>query len=226
MVRTRSQLENLSKKELIEELIKRFDNLLRRFEVVSSDLAIARNCNRLLTERVIQLERNAVKNAQYHRRESVEVNPVPPSISDEELEVNICKALSITRLEVQPDDLQACHRLKRKESVILKCKCRNLKRSVLVNRKNLQNKSEDLHQLRFSGKLFISESMCHENHQLVYKCRQLKNAGKIHSIWFWNNAVNVKLSEGSNPVKVFHIIDIEKLLGMDNLDDFVNNTSF
>ena len=109
MVRTRSQLENLSKEELIEEFItvdditskisdltNRFDDFLRRFEVVSSDLAITKNYNRLLTERVVQLERNAVTNAQYHRRESVEVNLVPPSISDEELELNICKALSLT----------------------------------------------------------------------------------------------------------------------------------
>ena len=76
MVRTRSQLENLSKEELIEELItvkditsklsdlsNRFDNFLRRFEVVSFDLAITKNCNRSLTERVIQVERNAVTNA-------------------------------------------------------------------------------------------------------------------------------------------------------------------
>ena len=150
MVRTRSQLENLSKEELIEELItvddissklsdlsNRFDDFLRRFEVVSSDLAIARNCNKLLTERVVQLERNAVANAQYHRRESVEVNHVPPSANDEELKVNFCKAFSLTGHEVKPDDLQACHRLKKKESVIVKFKCR--KRSVLVNRKNLRN---------------------------------------------------------------------------------------
>ena len=202
MVRTRSQLENLSKEELIEELItvdnissklsdlsNRFDYFLRRFEVVSFDLGIGRNCNKLLTERVIQLERNAVTNVQYHWRESMEVNHVPPSINDEELEVNICKALSLTGHEVKPDDLQACHRLKKKESVIVKCKCRKLKRSVLVNRKNLRNKSEDLRQPRFSGKLFMSGSMCHENHQLAYKCRQLKNAGKIHSTWFWNDAV-------------------------------------
>ena len=113
MVRTTSQLENLSKEELIEELINvedissnlfdlsnRFDDFLRRFEVVSSDLAIARNCNKLLTERVVQLERNAVANAQYHRRESVEVNPVHPSINDEELEINICKALSLTGMKL------------------------------------------------------------------------------------------------------------------------------
>ena len=84
MVRTRRQLENLSKEELIEELItaddiiskisdlsNRFDDFLRRFLVVSSDLAITRNCNRLLTERVVQLERNAVTNNQYRWRESV-----------------------------------------------------------------------------------------------------------------------------------------------------------
>ena len=190
-------MENLSKEELIEELIivdditskisdltNRFDDFLRRYEVVSSDLAITRNCNRLLTERVVQLERNAVTNAQYHRRESVEVNPIPPSISDEELKLNICEALSLTGHKVKPNDLQACHHLKKKELVIAKFKCRKLKRKVLFNQKNLQNKSEDLCQLKFSDKLFISQSMCHENHQLVCKCCQLKNAGKIHSTWF------------------------------------------
>ena len=133
MVRRRSQLGNLSKEELIEELItfeditlkrsdlsNRFDDFLRRFEVVSSDLATTRNCNRLLTERVVQLERNAVTNAQSNRRELVEVNPVLPSINDEKFELNICKALSLTRHEVEPDDLQACHRLKKKDSVIVK----------------------------------------------------------------------------------------------------------
>ena len=68
--------------------------------------------------------------------------------------------------------------------------------------------------------------MCHENHQLAYKCRQLKNAGKIHSTGFWNNAVNVKRSERSNPVIIFHIIDIGKLFGINNLDVFIGNTSF
>ena len=78
MVRTRSQLENLSKEELIDELISvedissklsdltsRFDDFLRRYEVLSSELTINKNCNRLLGERIVQLERNAVNNAQY-----------------------------------------------------------------------------------------------------------------------------------------------------------------
>ena len=68
--------------------------------------------------------------------------------------------------------------------------------------------------------------MCHENHQLEYKRRQLKNAEKIHLTWFWNNVIDVKLNERSEPRKIYHIIDIKKLLGVDNLDDSINNTSF
>ena len=65
---------------------------------------------------------------------------------------------------------------------------------------------------------FVSERMCHENHQLSYKCLQLKNAGKIHSTWFWNNSANVKLNERSQPTKNHCVIGIEKLLGVNNLD--------
>ena len=108
----------------------------------------------------------------------------------------------------------------------MKFKFRKQKRKILIDRKNLRNRSKNLSQLKFAGKLFISDSMCYENHLLACKCRQLKNAGKIHSTWFWNNVINVKLNERSQPVKIYHIIDIEKLLGVDNLDDFINNTSF
>ena len=79
MVRTRSQLEHLSKDELIDELMSiedissklvnlttRFDDFTRRFEILSSELAVSKNCNRLLSERIIQLERKAVSNTQHH----------------------------------------------------------------------------------------------------------------------------------------------------------------
>ena len=66
MVRTRSQLENLSKKDLIDELINvediysklsyltsRFDDFLRRYEILNSELTVSKNCNRLLSERIV-----------------------------------------------------------------------------------------------------------------------------------------------------------------------------
>ena len=70
---------------------------------------------------------------------------------------------------------------KKKDTVIVKFKSRKYKHSILIKRKNFHNKSDVFTQLNFSGRLFISDSLCHKNHQLSYKCRQLQNAGKIHS---------------------------------------------
>ena len=129
---------------------------------------------------MIQLERNAVNNSQYHRRESLELNPVPLDIWDNALEETVCRAISLAGHQLTHDDSHACHRLKNKDRVILKFKDRKLKHSIQINRKVLQQKSLELSQLKFSGKLFISDSMCYENQQLAYKCPQLKNSKKIH----------------------------------------------
>ena len=108
-------------------------------------------------------------NSQYSRRETIELNPVPADITEDVLEENICKALSLTGVNV-PNDLHACHQMKRTDRVIVIFKCRKQKNSVLYKRKNLGNKSQELNNLKFSGRLFVSESMSHENQQLTYKC--------------------------------------------------------
>ena len=239
MVRTRSQLENLSKDELIDKVLSlenfkndinvKFSELNDRFEakyeMVNSNLSITRRCNHLL-ERTTQLERNNLNNAQYNRRETLEINPVPSDIADDVLEQSVCQVLSLTGISVETDDLQACHRMRKKDRVIIKFKCKKQKHRVQLNRKTLQNKSLDLTQLKFSGKSFVNESMCHENHQLAYKCRQLKSARKIHSALFYNSTWHIKLVENGPIHKIFHPTDIEKVLGVDNLDQYINNVSF
>ena len=162
MLKTSSKLSDLNN---------RFDDFLRQYEILSLDLTVSKNYNRLRSERIVQLERNTINNTQHHRRESLEINTVTASISDDVLESSVCRAFSLTGHEVKPGDLQACHRLKKKDIVIVKFKCRKQKRSILINRKNLRNKSDVLTQLNFSGRPFVSESMCHKNHQLSYKCR-------------------------------------------------------
>ena len=81
--------------------------------------------------------------------------------------------------------------------------------------------NHELSKLKFSGKLFVSESMCFENHQLAHKCTKLKNLGEIYSTWFYNNVVNIKLT-GMGEHKIFQITDIEKLLDTGNLEEFLN----
>ena len=75
MVGTRSQLENLSKDELIDEVLSlenfkndinvkfselndHFNDFEAKYEMFNSNLSITRRCNDLLIERLSQLERN------------------------------------------------------------------------------------------------------------------------------------------------------------------------
>ena len=203
-----------------------FNDFEAKYEMSNSNLSVTRRYNDLLLECITQLERNNLNNAQYTRRKTLEINPVPSDIADDVLEQSVCQVLSLIGISVELDDLQACHCMRKKDRVIIKFKCRKQKHRVLLNRKTLQNKSLDLTQLKFSGKLFVNESMCHENHQLAYKCRQLKSARKIHSTWFYNSTLHIKLVENGPIHKIFHPTDIEKVLGVDNLDEYINNVSF
>ena len=223
MVRTRSQLENLSKDELIDEVLSLenfkndinmkfsevndgFNDFEVKYEMSNPNLLVTRRYNVLLLEHITQLERNNLNNAQYTRRKTLEINPVPSDIADDVLEQSVCQALSLTGISVEPNDLQACHRMRKKDRVIIKFKCRNQKHLVLLNRKTLQNKILDLRLLKFLGKLFVSESMCHKNHQLAYKCRQLKSARKILLTWFYKSTLHIKCVENGPIQKIFHPI--------------------
>ena len=137
MVLTRAQVDNLSREELIEELLKfsditdklnglnnRFEDFIKKYDELHSELLISKNCNSLLLKRITNLEHNALKNAQYVRRETIEINPIPQSIPNTDLESKVCLVLSLTGTTVTPDDLQAFHRVKNKEKVIVKFKDR------------------------------------------------------------------------------------------------------
>ena len=130
---TRSQIENLTREELIEELLQIsdiscqlkvlndiFDTFAAKIKELKSDLLMTKSCNTLLHQPTIQLERNVDKNAPYNLRESLEVNPVPSDIGDNVLEETVCIAISLTGHEFTPDDSDVCHQLQNKDRVVLK----------------------------------------------------------------------------------------------------------
>ena len=86
--------------------MKRFDDFIeKKHDIVHSELLGSKNCKSLLLNRIINLERNALNNAQYIRREILEVNPAPRSFSNDELEQSVCRALPLTGTTVKPDDI-------------------------------------------------------------------------------------------------------------------------
>ena len=181
MVLNQSQYKNMSKEELIQELTdinssfvndinakltdlsERFNNFTSKYDKVYSELQQCKSFNSDLLTKIIQLEHNAVTNSQYSRRETIELNPVPAEIHEDVLVKSICKALPLTGVNVVPDDLHTCHRMKRSDRVIVKFKCCKQKQSLIYKGKNLGTKSQELTNLKFSGRLFVSESMSNEN---------------------------------------------------------------
>ena len=95
MVLARAQVHNLSREELIEELLKfsditdklnglnnRFEYFIKKYDELNSELLILKNCNPVLLKRITNLERNALNNAHYVRRETIVINPIPESTSN------------------------------------------------------------------------------------------------------------------------------------------------
>ena len=191
---TRQQFESLTKEQLIDQLIdtkngiqdqlislnSRLEEYMPTIEKLTSDVQISKNTSKLLNERIIQLEKNHLNLSQYTRKHMIELNPVPLSISDGELETQVCKAISLCGVPVDKNNFQAIHRLKNPNKVILQFNDRRQKEDVISKRSNLKDKSDELRKLNFGDELFINESLSPGNQNLFYKCRQLK-AKKIIS---------------------------------------------
>ena len=95
-----------------------------------------------------------MSNAQYHRRETLELNPVPQDIQGNVLEDTIYKALSLTGQEVILEDLHACHRMSNQDGVIVEFKDRKLKHNVQIKRKKLSSKIFRAPKIKILGKTF------------------------------------------------------------------------
>ena len=104
----------------LTDLSDRFSEFASKYDKVYSELQQCKSYNPHLLTRIIHLERNAVTNSQYSRREAIELNPAPAEIYEDILEDNICKALSLTGVNVVPQNLKACHRMKRKINIASK----------------------------------------------------------------------------------------------------------
>ena len=190
-----------------------------KFDHVFSELQISKTCNSLLRKQIIDLERSSLDNAEYLRREMIEISPVPLELS------NIAKRCSWQEMKYIPMILKhvILEMVKKKENDIVKFNSRKLKYKVINNRKTMKNKSKELNKLKFSNNLYISESMCAGNHSLLFKCCKLKKARKIFNTWFFSNTINVQLNQSGEIHKVYHTKDLAALLKVNDLDSFLIN---
>ena len=130
---TEAVLNKLSKPELVQlllkteaslgsqitDLSKEIKDTLTYLKKLESDIAVVRTVNDRLVERVVKTERQCWENAQYSRRDTLEIVGIQKSIGNSVLEETVRRVFGKIGVEIKERDVQACHHLKEKERTIL-----------------------------------------------------------------------------------------------------------
>ena len=73
------------------------------------ELAVTKNANNLLLNRLTTLERQCWENAQYSRREGLDIVGIPREVFGEVLEQNVLKVFGKLGCDISPYRIEACH---------------------------------------------------------------------------------------------------------------------
>ena len=124
-------------------------------------------------------------------------------------------------MHVEGKEIQACHRVKDNDRVIIKFSIR--KDSLQVLRVKKDPKSLDPTELDFPEvtRIFIKENLCAYYHGLWNKWKKLKGVGKLHLFFVSNGTVKVKILE-NRAKPITHEADLKKMFR----DIDVNNLQF
>ena len=222
---TEAVLNKLTKPELVQlllkteatlgsqitDLSKEIKDTLTYLKKLEADIAVVKTVNDRLVERVIKTERQCWENAQYSRRDTLEIVGIPNSVGNSVLEETVRDVFKKIGVEIDEWDVQACHRLKEKERTIVKFVNRKDCLQILRVKKDL--KSLDPTELDFpeNTKIFINESLCPYYRGIWNKCKKLRAIQKIHQFYTISGLIRVKLEETGPSRIITHMVDLKEL---------------
>ena len=125
---TEENLDKLLKKDLISIVLSQQTKMdaanseimyqIRKFnenvEKLQSELTVAKQVNSVLSERLVSMERQCWANAQYSRRECLELVGVTRCVSDGNLEEKVLKIFEKVGCPIEGNNIEACHRMSKK----------------------------------------------------------------------------------------------------------------
>ena len=122
------------KKDLISDFIQK---LSHKFSQLESKNVVVKQANSLLSKRKVDMERQCWANAQYSRREYIEVVGIPDSVNNNELEDKALTVFQKIGCELSFQGLEACNRLKKNsDRVIVKFSRRGYSEQIMSVKKD------------------------------------------------------------------------------------------
>ena len=144
---------------------------------MKSDLSFTKKANTLLSERFQTIKKQCWANAQYSGRECLEISSIASSVSENDLEDVVCKAITRASVEVFDKDIEDCHQVGKRGQTIVKFCTRKVSMHVLNVRKNLTKYPWRTGQ----GKLYVNQNLCSYYIVLWSKSKSLHKMGKTFS---------------------------------------------
>ena len=133
-------------------------------EKIRSELAVVKNVNKKLEVRIINLEKNQAKSEQYSQRNNIELSGIPNDIPEDNLDKVLIDICHDSGLEIEPKDIEGCHRLPvsryirdSNKRLIVKFVTRKHE-TILQNKKSISSK--DFSHLDANGKVCVSVALC------------------------------------------------------------------
>ena len=167
-------LRKLTKDEVIAltlEYQAKFDNTLSNFDKelserrnnfkkIESELSVSKNVDSKLHERLVALERQFLGNSQYSRRECLEINSIPDSISNDALEEATIKISDKLDVAIDPSNIEDCRWLKSNgpKKVIIKFARR--KDANLIRKNKNKLKGMNVCSIDVNNLVLINDSHC------------------------------------------------------------------
>ena len=143
--------------ELLEEIC----TLNSKFDIMQSDLLVAKKMNSELSSRLVNMERQCWANAQYSRRECLEIVGIPKEVEQKNLKSKVMSVLEKVGCKIDPDNIEDCHRLSKKsDNTIIKFSRRKDCQHVFRVKRDTRKLNLEYLGFRGENKIYTNWSLC------------------------------------------------------------------
>ena len=156
------------------------------------------------------LETDLNKQDQYNRCNNLDIQGIPDSVSDNQLEEKVIEIFNQINVKIDKFDIEDCHCMgKSKKMTIFRFVNRKNCKAILEKKLSLNRKLDNA-KLGFQedARIFASGNLTPYNQNLAWKCREWNRAGKIHSCWSAKGVVKIRRTMNEHPIAINRDTDI------------------
>ena len=88
-----------------------------------------------------------------------------------------------------------------------------------IKKEDMRVKQKKREALGF-GRIWINESLSHHFRSMAWKCRMLLKQKLVHSYWFFNGHLHIKMGELDKKIEIIDDVDLREATGVD-ISEFV-----